>query len=103
MGPLHVTPVQFAPQGSVAFVQPIMPEGQEEGEMADMKESKPAVWPQGLPRRVPALGTRALVHDPGKGPHNPGLDEATKRLRLVIPTGQVAGMVPVSAFDPNTS
>ena len=103
MGPLHVTPVQFALHGSVAFVQPIIPEGHEEGEMADMKESKPVVWPQGLPRRVPALGTRALDHDPGKGPHSPGLEEATKRLRLVMPIDQVAGMVPVRAFDPNMS
>ena len=83
--------------------QPVMPEGQELGVMEDIKAINPEVWPQGLPSRVPLLGTLALVQVPGNKPHNPPLKEATKRVRLTMPTGQEAGMVPVRELDPRLS
>lgn len=83
--------------------QPVIPEGQEAGVTEDSRAINPDVWAQGLPSRVPVLGTLALVQEPGKGPHRPALEEATKRVRLTMPTGQVAGMVPVRALDPRLS
>ena len=85
------------------MVQPVMLDGHVAGVMADIKERSPVVWEQGLPRRVPELGTRLLVQDPGRGPHNPGLDDATKRDKLTMPTGQLTGMVPVRALEPRIS
>ena len=82
---------------------PVMPEGQVAGRMADIIDRRPEVWEQALPRDVPLFVTRALVQEPGKGPHRPGLEEATKRERLTIPTGHVEGIVPVKALDPRLS
>ena len=95
-----MTPVHMAPQGSVVLDHPVMPDGQVAGVTADMKDRSPEVWAQGLPRDVPLFGTRPLVQEPGKGPHKPKLDEATKRVKLIIPTGHEAGIVPVREFDP---
>ena len=82
---------------------PVMPEGQVVGRMADINDRRPDVWAQVLPSDVPVFRTRALVQEPGKGPHRPGLVMATNRDRFTIPIGQVGGMVPIRKLDPKFS
>lgn len=105
MGPVHVTPVHRAAQGSVLLLQPLMPEGHVAGVTADSSDSRPDVWEQALPRSEPLLGTRLAVHEPGRGPHRPALEEATRRVREAMPAGsaQDVGMVPVRALEPRLS
>lgn len=99
--PEQLTPLHADIHGSVAFVQPERPVGQDAVVTAARRDSRPRICGDGLhtvPRSVPELETKLLFQEPGKAPHSAALPVATRRVRAAMPPGHEAGMLPLNVL-----